>query len=210
MLRAGRFAARRAEQPPPGNRHAHVVDAVIGEELGAGVELVAVPARFFEHADLREPLGDEVVRPDRAGAGDRARNARGPGEFDVDGLARAHRRGQRDVQHRPVVRVPVVGRHETGAGQHVDRRRRSRDEPDGRDVDGGGSARAGRATAVARERRFAHPGGAVVTPRVVIQVERQGRGCAGGDVAPRQDRPSRQGLRAVVEPDVDGVAGVAR
>ena len=62
-----------AEDPPGGDGDPDVVDAVVGEELGAGVELMTVPARVLEHADLREPLRDEEEVSDCAGSGERSR-----------------------------------------------------------------------------------------------------------------------------------------
>ena len=49
--------AGRADRPAAGNRQADVVDAVVGKELGRGVELVTVPALVLQHAELRETTG---------------------------------------------------------------------------------------------------------------------------------------------------------
>ena len=64
--------ARRAHHEAPRQRQPHVVDAEVGEELRPRVERVGVPAPLPEDADLREPLGDEVVVVHPAGAPDAA------------------------------------------------------------------------------------------------------------------------------------------
>ena len=48
----------------------HVVRAEVGEELGHGVELMAIPLAVPPHADLGEPLSREEERPLVAGARD--------------------------------------------------------------------------------------------------------------------------------------------
>ena len=74
-----------------GDGDAHVVDAEVGVELGGRVELVRVPARILEHAQLREPLGDEVVVADVAGARERPRDLGRPLDLDLDRLVRLDR-----------------------------------------------------------------------------------------------------------------------
>ena len=81
-----------ADDPAVRDRQPHVVDAEVGEELGRGVELMAVPAGVLEDADLRKPLREEVVVADRSRARERARHAGRPGDLDVDGFAGRHRR----------------------------------------------------------------------------------------------------------------------
>jgi hypothetical protein len=71
-----------ADDVAAGNRHADVVDAIVGIELRARMELVGVPSRIFEDADFREPLAEEVVVVDIAGARKRPWNLRAP--LDVD------------------------------------------------------------------------------------------------------------------------------
>ena len=127
--------AGRADDPAVRHRQPDVVDAEVGEELGRGVELMAVPARVLEDADLRKPLREEVVVADRAGARERARHARRPGDLDVDRLAGRHRRGERHLCHRPVVQVAVVGRDEAHGRGDVDRRAARADELQAGDVD---------------------------------------------------------------------------
>ena len=81
---------------PSGHGQRHVVDAEVGEELGARVELVAVPARVLQDAELGEPLRDEEEVADGAGARERARHMRGPRDLDRRARARRDRFGQRD------------------------------------------------------------------------------------------------------------------
>ena len=74
----------------------------------------------FQPVSCRTPIfgnhcAEEVVVADRAGARERARHARGPGDLDVDGLARRDRRGERHLGHRPIIHVPIVGRDEAHA-----------------------------------------------------------------------------------------------
>ena len=61
-----------AHHEAPRQREPHVVDAEVGEELRPGVEGVAVPLALPEHADLGEPLRDEVVVVHPARAADAA------------------------------------------------------------------------------------------------------------------------------------------
>jgi serine/threonine protein kinase HipA of HipAB toxin-antitoxin module len=61
------FDARGADRPALRHGHADVVAAEVGEELRVGEELVRRPAGV-EHAELREPLRDEEVIADHAGA----------------------------------------------------------------------------------------------------------------------------------------------
>ena len=97
-----------AERPPARDRQRDVVDAEVGEELRARMELMAVPAVVLQDAELREPLHDEEEVADGAGARERARHVRGP--FDLDGrrAARLDRLRQAHRHHRLVVRVAVV------------------------------------------------------------------------------------------------------
>ena len=100
--------AGRAEDPSCGDGDPDVVDSVVGEKLGVGVELVAVPAGVLEHAELRKPVCDEEEVSDGAGPGERSRHPRAPLELDVDRLARRDRRWHRHREHRPVVGIVVV------------------------------------------------------------------------------------------------------
>ena len=129
-----RCAARGADDERPRHGDADVVDAEVGVELGGGMELVRVPAGVLEHAELGEPLRDEVVVVDVAGAGERPRNLRRP--LDLDRRARARRdRRDRDGHDRPVVGVAVVGRDEAKVARQVARRAVGRVQADGGDVD---------------------------------------------------------------------------
>ena len=114
-----------ADRPAVRHRQRHVVDAVVGEELGAGVELMAVPALVLQDAELGEPLRDEEEVADGAGARERARDVRGPFHFDGHAAARRDRPRQRHGHHRLIVRVAVVWRDEMLRRREVGRRRRA-------------------------------------------------------------------------------------
>ena len=75
--------ARRADRPALRHCQRHVVDAVVGEELGARVKLVAVPPVVLQDAELREPLRDEEEVPDGARPRERPRDVRRPFHLDV-------------------------------------------------------------------------------------------------------------------------------
>ena len=83
--------AGRAERPTAGNGQRDVVDAEVGEELRARVELMAVPAAILQDAELREPLDDEEEVADGAGARERARHVGGPFDLDRGGRSRRDR-----------------------------------------------------------------------------------------------------------------------
>ena len=67
-----------------GNRHPHVVDPVVGEELRVVVKLVSVPFSTVVDGDLRKPLADEEVLFLGAGARKRRRRELGS-ELEVEG-----------------------------------------------------------------------------------------------------------------------------
>ena len=75
VARGRAFCPSRADNPAVRHRQPDVVDAEIGEELGRGVKLMAVPAGVLEDADLRKPLREEVEVADDAGSRERARHA---------------------------------------------------------------------------------------------------------------------------------------
>ena len=103
---------------PLRQRELHVVDAEVGEELGPGVERVAVPRALPEDADLREPLHDEVVVVHPAGPADAAvGHERVPLDPEAAGLAGRDRLRRPHLHHRPVVRVPVLGQVAHRGGQ---------------------------------------------------------------------------------------------
>ena len=80
-----------------GHGHRHAVVAEVGVELRVGVELMAVPAagraaapaRRLVDPELGEPLADQRVVADVAGAREDARQLRREGDVEGDALARA-------------------------------------------------------------------------------------------------------------------------
>jgi len=106
-----------------GHGDAHVVFAEIGVELAVHVEFVHVPARCgraalagqFQHADLREPLRDQVEGAVVAGARGHSRQL--VEEIDVQRGAGAGRDRLRQVEphHGLVGRRAAVGLHEAPA-----------------------------------------------------------------------------------------------
>ena len=217
--------AGRADRPAAGNRQADVVDAVIGKEFGRGVKLVTVPALILQHAELRKPLGDEEEIPDRAGSCVRARDVSVPFQLDGDAAAGDNRLWQRDRHHRLIVPVAVVGgekplrRRDVDSFDSVSVVRRIRLEPgpgsrsddrDGGDVDAAAILLAPVPVDRAAERGLAHPGGAIVAPRVPVEMDLQVVDRRRGDVAPGDDFGSGDGPRRRIQAGVDRVAGVAR
>ena len=75
VARRRAFRSRRADGPALGDGQADIVDAEVGEELGRGMKLVAVPARVLKNADLWKPLPEEIEVADGTGARERARHA---------------------------------------------------------------------------------------------------------------------------------------
>ncbi len=91
LLRLGDALPRRADDEA-GDRERHVEVAEVGVELGIRVKRVAVPAAGgppphsggLVHADLGEPLADEVVVADVAGAREDLRELRAEGDRERD------------------------------------------------------------------------------------------------------------------------------
>ena len=136
VVRARLLGAGGADGPAARHRQAHVVATVVGEELRVGVKLMRGPVAPLEHGDLGEPLRDEEVVADGAGARERARNARGPRQADLDLAAIRHRRRERDAREAAVLRVRVVRPHVGQRRQEIVRRATIRArERDRRDVD---------------------------------------------------------------------------
>ena len=119
--RRSAFGPRGADHPALRDRQPDVVAAEVGEELGRRMELMAVPAGVFEHADLGKPLRDEVEVADRAGARERARHARRPRDLDGDRFAGRDRAVERHLHHGPIVGVAVVRRDEARLRRQVGR-----------------------------------------------------------------------------------------
>ena len=91
------------------------VGAEIGEELGIGVILVAIPRAVLEDADLGEPLPDHVELPEIPRTGEHLGQAGRERDLEDDPLARADGGRERHLHDRLVVGVPVV-RPEEGHG----------------------------------------------------------------------------------------------
>ncbi len=211
LIAAATFDAGRADDPAARNDQLDVVDAEVREKLRCGMELMAVPAGVLEDADLGKPLAEEVVVADRAGAGERPRHARGPGDLDVDRLPGRDRSGERDLRHRPIVHVPVVRCDEAHRRRHVDWRSTRADELQAGDIDPApvrlrtlGQLRE------ARERDLAHPRRPRVPPRVVIEVESEAGGRNGRGVAPGEELLAGERSARRIEAGRDRIARVAR
>ncbi len=117
----------RADDVAAGRRDLDRVAAVVGVELGGGVELVAVPtarlaaahAGGLVDAELREPLAHEieivlVARPRK-----HLRQLRREGDLQRDRPAGRHGLGKRDLRDRLVICIPVIGLNEDEAGLEV-------------------------------------------------------------------------------------------
>ena len=149
-----------------------VVNAVVGEELGVGMELVRVPALLLEDAELREPLGDEEEVADGAGAGEGPRNVRGPANLGRGRASWRHRGWKRGGQDRAVRGIPVVRRNVMRGARHVGQRGRLRRPAGCLNVDVLQSpAGVLRPRASTCERGCLQPGRAVVPPGVPVEVK---------------------------------------
>ena len=93
-------------------RNLHVIGAEVGEELGHGMELVAIPLPVPPQADLGKPLSGEQESALITGARDHL----GKGCFELDlelhAFARSDRSRQLHLEDRLVVRIAIVGRDE--------------------------------------------------------------------------------------------------
>jgi hypothetical protein len=176
-----RCNAGRANRPALRHHQHHVVGAEVGEELGGGMELVRVPfTGILKHAELWEPVRDEVVLAEPARARERPRHLRGPGDVDVNRLARQHRRGQRHRQHRAVLHVSIVRRHKRRAGAKILAARHNGQEIDRPPVVLGPD----HLRTTGREGLLAHPRRVRIPPRVPVQVKPQVARRGRRDVAP--------------------------
>ena len=198
------------DDPALRHRQPDVVDAEVGEELGPGVELVRVPAGVLEHADFREPLGDKIEIADRAGARERSRHARRPGDLDVDRFARATGRRQRHLHHRPVVGIAVVRRDEAGLGDDVSRDAAARDDPQAGDLDPAPVGLRPLRDVWIGPGALAHPRRPAVAPGVVVEVELQRARRRSRRVAPGEELVAGDRAACRIESRADGVVGVPR
>src|SRR5258705_1793485 len=172
--------ARRADDEAARNRHPDVIDAVIGVELSARVELMRVPAGIFEDSKLREPLPEEVVVVDVAGARERPRNLRAPLEIDVDRFVRGDLCRERHRKHRSIRGIAIV------RGDVTDLWRiKLIAVPDPKYADIGPDPRIGsRGVGVAAQASLAQPRGVSVAPGIPIQMKLQLVCRMSADVAP--------------------------
>ncbi len=121
LVAAVAFGPGGADRPSLRDRQPDVVAAEVGKELGRRMELMAVPAGVFEHADLGKPLRDEIEVADRAGARERARHARRPRDLDGDRFTGRDRAVERHFHHGAIVGVAVVWRDEARLRHQVGR-----------------------------------------------------------------------------------------
>ena len=210
-------AARGAHHQALGHREAHVVDPVVGEELRGGVELVGIPAILPVDADLREPLGDEVVVVDPARAARVAvGDARGPLDAEPRGAFRRDGRRRRHLHDGLVVGVAVVGLHVAQARRQVDPRvggvASGSEETDRPHLDVAEAAvpllvgqRPGH-----RPSLPARGGGEVVAEGVPVEVEGERGQRDPARVPPVQDQGALDRVAVEIQARLDGVARVAR
>ena len=193
-------------------RHGHrdVEAAVVGVELGVGVERVAVPSAGgpapqpggLVNPDLREPLADEEVVAHVARPREDLRKLGVEGDVERDFAVGRDGRGQRHEENRLVRRVVAVRLDESGAGLQVG----AVGGLDGGHVDPAPVARlvarlvpAELASGLAHERR------PVVLERVQVEMEAQLRNRVAGGVAPDEVFLAVQRLRLRFERNLDRV-----
>jgi hypothetical protein len=180
-----------------------VVGAVVGEELGVRVELVAVPAvPALVHAELREPLRDEEEALLVAGAATQARDPRLPFHGDRQALAGAHGLLQRHAEYGAVVLVPVLGRAP----------REPAEELVPSDLDRGDALPAPFVVAlreIERTPRFAEVRRAIVRERVPVEVEPQVGDVVAALVPPQDRLLPEERVRGRVDRGLDPVVGPA-
>src|SRR6266566_1913914 len=172
------------------------------------MELVCVPARVFEDAELGEPLAEEVVVVDVTGAREWPRNLRAPLDLDVDRLIRRDGLRQRHDRHRLVCGVAVIGR-DVARGESIEAT--AFPEAHSQNTYIGPPPRIGsRCVGVTTETPFAQPRGLGVAEGIPVEMKLQltRRICA--DIAPVNALASVQRAVTRFERDVYVVAGVAR
>ena len=209
ILGASGPTAGGADDERGGNGDADVVHTKVRVELGGRVELVCVPAGILEHAQFRKPLGDEIEVADVARPRERARDAGGPLDIELNGFVRLDGQPERHGHHRPVQRVPVVRGDEARRGGQVARRSGWLTKAHCADVDRAPAIRP-RGGVGASHAALAQPRRLRVAPGVPIEMELQLGRRLRADVAPADRFAAAQGARRVIEPHVDVVAGIAR
>ena len=186
-----------ADDPPGGHRELDVVDPEVREKLRRGMELMAVPAAVLEHANLRKPLPEEVEVADHPGAGEGARDMRGPVDRERDAAAGRYDRGQRHFGHRPVVQVPIVGRDEAQPGLKIGGGAVQAQQPDAGQIDRGQVGLGAIRCRAAGKTDLTHPGRIGVAPGVVVEMEAQRPRGPAGEVAPGELFFAGDGVAAV-------------
>ncbi len=199
-----------------GHGQADHVRAVVGVELAAAVELMAVPAPgrlaadrvLFPDAGLRIPLRDheESAVSALAGAREDPRHAALPGEIERGFTACGDGCPQRDAHDGLVVGVAVVLVHELklarldelGPVLTLERR----------EVDAAGLARVERVATV-RAQRLAHERRALVLERVEVEMQAHLLHLDGRGVLPAELALGVDAVRLGVKARVDGVGELA-
>ena len=118
--------ASRADDVVLRQRDLHVIGAEVGEELGHGVELVAVPCSMPPDADFGKPLSGEQEGALVAGAGDDLGELGAELDSELHILAGRYRTRQLHLEDRLVVGIAVVGRDELHLVRQVAHARRPR------------------------------------------------------------------------------------
>jgi len=194
-----------ANRPSERDGQRHVVDAEVGEELGAGMELMAVPSLILQDAELGKPLSDEEEVADRAGARERPRHVRAPGDLDGGRRSRRDRLRQPHRHHRLIVLVVVVRSDEA-----LDRGPIGAIDLHAVDIDSRPVAVGPFSVRLPGERELAHEGRPIVPPGVPVEMKLQLGRRARGDVAPGNGLGARDGPGGRIEPGSNRVVRVAR
>src|SRR3954453_16361888 len=89
----------RADDPVARHGQPHVIDSEVRKKFGRRMKLVTIPAAVFQNADLREPLGDEVIIRNGTRACERSWHLRRPLNVEIDRLAGTYRFREREFRH---------------------------------------------------------------------------------------------------------------
>ena len=196
-----------------GEANLHLVVAIVGKVLGAGMILMTVPTVALEDAELWKPVGDEEEFAAKPGASERARDLRTPLQLDPDRFARLDRSGKLDHHDRPVISIGVVRRGEANRPSEIDSRQLSVLQQ-GNPVDLGPPPVLLLDPIIQITTLpivvLAHPCAEVVAPTVPIEMEPELIGGPFLEIAPGQDLTPSEHLRVRIQSDFDGVVGVPR
>ena len=198
--------AGRAEHHVRRHRHLDAVVAEVRVELRVRVELMAVPAaggaatasRGLVDAQLREPLADERVIADVAGACEHAWQLRGEGDVEGDARSGRDRFWQCHSRHRPILRVAIVWRLESQRAGEIG----AVGQDEAGDVDPAPAVLLDRDVAELAA-RFLPEGRAGVLERVQIEVEPEIGDRIGGGIPPGDTLTAGEPLRGAVQRDAD-------